>query len=77
MKLYTITFSYPDGHSEEIEENFTTLKEAVNYGINLLNQVRATEETKSQGLDDFEEKRNAFFSVHEVDGDVKRIVFNS
>ena len=44
--MYLLTVSYPDGHVEEINEEFQELKPAVEYGLDLLNQVRATEQFK-------------------------------
>ncbi len=76
MKTYALIFTYPDGHSEEIEEIFSDKKDAINYGSNLLNQVRHTEETKKEGVFGGE-KRDAFFAVVEVSDKKKKIVYTS
>ncbi len=75
MLAYYLTFSYPDGHVEEIEQSFSSRKDAIEYGLSLLNQVRATEETKREGFD--YEGREPFFTVYEVDGDSRKLVFHS
>lgn len=75
MTTYYVTFSYPDGHMEEIEQTFNTRGEAIEYGASLLNQVRATEATKKQGLDS--EIGLAYFLVYEVTDGQRRLIFNS
>ena len=75
MTTYYVTFSYPDGHMEEIEQTFNTRGEAIEYGASLLNQVRATEATKKQGLDS--EIVLAYFLVYEVTDGQRRLIFNS
>ena len=75
MTTYYVTFSYPDGHMEEIEQSFNTRNDAVEYGTNLLNQVRATEATKKQGLG--YEGGIAYFLVYEVTDGQRRLVYRS
>ena len=75
MTTYYVTFSYPDGHMEEIEQTFNSRGEAIEYGASLLNQVRATEATKKQGLDS--EIGLAYFLVYEVTDGQRRLIFNS
>lgn len=75
MTTYYVTFSYPDGHMEEIEQAFNSRGEAIEYGASLLNQVRATEATKKQGLDS--EIGLAYFLVYEVTDGQRRLIFNS
>ena len=75
MTTYYVTFSYPDGHMEEIEQTFNSRGEAIEYGASLLNQVRATEATKKQGLDS--EFGLAYFLVYEVTDGQRRLIFNS
>ena len=77
MKQYTVLFTYPDGHSEKIEETFSSRGEAVEYGVNLLNQVRATETFKKEGLFSEGESSEPFFVVYEVDEKGRKMVFNS
>ena len=75
MTTYYVTFSNPDGHMEENEQTFNTRGEAIEYGASLLNQVRATEATKKQGLDS--EIGLAYFLVYEVTDGQRRLIFNS
>ena len=76
MKTFAIVFTYPDGHTEEIEELFSDLKEAIEYGSNLLNQVHQTEEVKKEGKFD-EEKSEANFAVVEIEDGNKKIIYAS
>ena len=76
MSSYYVSFSYPDGHIEEIEEAFPSLKDAQEYGLNLLNQVRATELYKKQGSDG-EDSLPPSFSIREVSGGRSKVVFVS
>ena len=73
MAVYYISFSYPDGHVEEIEETFNSLKGAVDYGFNLLNQVQVTELYKRGSGTTGE----AYFSVREVEDGNRKVVYNS
>lgn len=74
MAFY-ISFSYPDGHVEEIDESFASLQAAIKYGDSLLNQVAATESTKKQGVSSND--IGAFFLVEEVSYDSRKLVFDS
>lgn len=74
MESYTISFTYPDGHVEDIEQDFVSTKAAVEYGVNLLNQVRATEVSKRGSTHDIGEP---YFVVHKIDENGRKIVFNS
>ena len=40
---YRLYITYPDGHVEEIEEEYSKIDQAKNYAIKLLTQVAATE----------------------------------
>ena len=73
MAVYYLSFSYPDGHIEEVEETFQSLNDAVNYGMNLLNQVNATEDYKKGS----KTKGQAHFDVLLVDGEKRAIVYQS
>ena len=76
MKTFAVIFTYPDGHSEEIEEIFSDLKAAIEYGSSLLNQVRQTEEIKKEGMFG-EESGEASFAVIELEEGKKKIVYTS
>ncbi len=76
MKTFAVIFTYPDGHSEEIEEIFSDLKAAIEYGSSLLNQVRQTEEIKKEGMFD-EQSGEASFAVIELEEGKKKIVYTS
>ncbi len=72
MTAYYLSFSYPDGHVEEVEESFSSLDAAVAYGKNLLNQVRATENIRN---DSSEEKLEPHFEIKKFDGENYHIVY--
>lgn len=74
MKAYYLAFSYPDGHVEEIEEVFSSLNGAVDYGMNLLNQVQATEVQKKGSST---AGKHAYFTVLEDEGGSKKIIYTS
>ena len=73
-KYYKVVFVYPDGHIEEIEDNFNDGIEAKEYGNNLLAQVANTEQFYG-GMD--EEKHNPYFMIVEVKGKKLKLVFES
>lgn len=79
--MYLVTVSYPDGHVEDIFEEFQELKPAVQYGLDLLNQVRATEQFKDPDYKEdefgFAEAQEAYFYVTRVDDEGRKIVFDS
>ena len=71
---YKILFAYPNGRVEEIDQDFPTCKAAVEYGKSMLAQIPGMEEYRSPFE---EEKRKPGFSVIEMDGKERKIVFNS
>lgn len=73
MALYYLSFSYPDGHVEEIQETFSSLDAAIAYGTNLFNQVGGTEQYKKGSRN----HNKAHFEVLKVEGDVRQIVYKS
>lgn len=80
--MFKITFSYPDGHVEEIDQVFNTLEDAKDYGFNLLNQVGATEIHKGKTYKDAfggneGEAQPAFFIVSKYEGGKVKRVFIS
>ncbi|MCR4562876.1 MAG: hypothetical protein K5694_06730 [Bacilli bacterium] len=76
MSAYFLTFTYPDGHAEEIEEVFPTLKDAVSYGDSLLNQVRVTESMKKAGRNSGDAEEPSYI-VKEVKDGKRSIVYRS
>ena len=81
-KYYRVIFMYPDGHLEEIDEQFKDGKEALEYGNNLLNQVLHTEDVFHRGnYDDsdfnFNQKKEPRFMIVETNGKKYRLVYES
>ena len=79
--MFKVVCSYPDGHLEEIEQDFFTLDEAKEYGFGLLAQVAATERYMGKSyIDDFGEKtdpQEPFFIVIKREGKKNKNVFIS
>ena len=73
MAAYYLMFSYPDGHVEEVEQSFSSLEAAIDYGNNLLNQVKATETFKKGS----KTSGKAHFDVLLVDLEKRTTVFKS
>ena len=80
-KYYKIVFVYPDGHIEEIQDQFFKGKDALDYGNNLLNQVKYTEGVLPRGsFDDdfgFKKKQDPYYMIVEIDGKKYRMVYDS
>lgn len=74
MESYQVSFTYPDGHVEDLDQDFVSVKAAVEYGVNLLNQVRATEINK---VGSKHSVSKAYFVVRKIDENGRKIVFNS
>ena len=79
--VYKVVCSYPDGHIEEIEEDFLTLDDAKGYGFGLLSQIGANERYMGKSyIDDFGEKsepQEPYFIVIKRDGKKNKSVFIS
>ena len=76
---YKITISYPDGHLEELDEEFLSLPKAIDYGEKYLAQVYGTESFRGDALDEhnfFNKKKPYFFVDSHGEGESK-IVFDS
>ena len=71
---FILSFSYPDGHVEEIDESFANLEAAKEYGHSLFNQVQVTEDMKKQGT--FSKRGKAFYLIEEVTLDSRKLVFD-
>ncbi len=82
-KIYRVVMVYPDGHVEDVQEEFKEGKEALEYGNNLLGQVYNTESvsrSSNSGIDDgfgFKEKIDPYFMIVEVRGKKIRMVYDS
>ncbi len=81
-KYYKVIFVYPDGHIEEIDDQFNNGKDALNYGNNLFVQVKNTEDVFQRGdsSDDafgFKGKIEPYFMIVETNGKKHRLVFDS
>ena len=80
-KYYKVVFVYPDGHIEEIEEQFKTGAEALEYGNGLIAQVNNTEGVFRGSDDDdefgFKEKIDPYYMILEIKGKKYRLVFDS
>ena len=81
-KFYKVVFVYPDGHIEEIQDQFKSGKEALEYGNNLLVQVKNTEGVLQRGTYDnnefnFNEKKEPHFMIVELNGKKHSLVYDS
>ncbi|MCR5491796.1 MAG: hypothetical protein K6F32_06690 [Bacilli bacterium] len=75
MVSYKLSFSYPDGHVEDIDDIFVSLDRAAEYGDGLLNQVMATERLKRAGMS--YHAKSAYYMVYECDGKTTELVYDS
>ena len=71
IAYFKLTVSYPDGGVEEIEQDFHSLREAVEYGEALLGQIPSNAPFK--GRSGFEPR----FRVARVDDSGRKVVFDS
>ena len=73
-KIYKVVFVYPDGHIEELEEEFKSGAEALDCGNSMLAQVPNMERYRNP----FDvEKREPSFSIVEVNGKKHKVVYSS
>ena len=73
-KIYKVVFTYPDGHIEEIEDEFKSGADALECGNGILAQIPNTERYRNP----FDvEKKEPGFSIVEVVGKKRKIVYNS
>ena len=76
MEIYVVSVTYPDGHTEEIEDMiYRHLDDAVMAGKNILGQVAYTEKTHSTGK--HYSAGDEYFVVRRVMGQERTIVFDS
>ena len=71
--FYAIDFSYPDGHVEEVRQRFKTAQDAVEFGKDMLNQVRYTESFHG----DSDGKQEPYFYVIKIENGKRKVVFDS
>ena len=66
---YELLISYPDTHIEVIEETFSSIEAAKEYGKNMMNQIKATEPYHANKGDILGEriKKKPYFEVSEKD----------
>lgn len=79
-KYYKVDVLFPDGHTQEMDDKFASLEEAVNFGYNVLSQIGETERYhKHDGFDSFsfKELRKPRFFVNEIENDNKICVYES
>ena len=75
---YILEIAYPDGHIEELEQNFNSKEEAKGYGENLVGQIAYTEDFKRNDDDfGFSEKQKPYYLVTQVVDGQKTIVIDS
>ena len=77
---YILSFTYPDGHVEELDERYETLDDAVEFGDNLFNQVMNTERFhRNENVDDFGRPNEVepYFIVIKIEDKSRKIVFSS
>ncbi len=77
--MYNLDVTFPDGHIEEIEEQFTTIDAAKNYALHLLTQVGATEKYHYAHGDykGIQPRGKASYMITEKTSDGTVIVFDS
>ena len=76
---YKVTVTYPNGKSEEIEENFKTGQDALSFGKTILGQIPFNRGFKGSLVDEFGDKSYAdpYFMIVKVDGKKRKIVYDS
>ena len=76
--IYEVQVTYPNGHSELVEETFRSFDAAVEFGKSMLAQIAQTEDYHGKGV--FfgrEKKQSATFVVIKREGEEHSIVFDS
>ena len=83
-KIYKVVFVYPDGHIEEVEEDFHNGRDALDYGNNLLSQVYNTEgvfqRSNESSLDEFgfiKEAIEPYYMIVEFKSKKPHLVYDS
>ena len=76
MAYYKLMMTYPGGRVEEVDDTFSTLDSAVEYGRQLYVQSQANTEYRDKG-DFFIKKTKPYFIVVRKDDKESKIVFDS
>jgi len=76
MALYRVIMTYPGGRVEEVEDTFSTLEDAKDYGRQLTLQAQANTNYRDKG-DFFVKETNPYFIVTRKEGAESSIVFDS
>lgn len=79
MKSYKLFMHYPDSHSEEIDEVFSSLEAAKAYGKDMLVQIDYTEAFHDT-VDDLissKARKKPFYEIMEIEGGEKKLIFKS
>ena len=76
MPYYKVTMTYPGGRVEEVEDTFSTLEKAKDFGQQLILQAQANSRQRDTGAF-FKKKTKAFFVVYEKEGKESNLVFDS
>ena len=74
---YQVIISYPDGHLEEMEEQFKTLEEAKSFSVGMMNSIRATEAYHAHNSDVLLEQKlkKPRYEIYETVGKSHKLVF--
>lgn len=76
MTYYKLIMTYPGGRVEEVDETFSTLEAAVEYGRQLNIQAQANTEYRDKGSF-FVKKTKSSYVVVKHDDNESKIVFDS
>lgn len=78
-EYFKVLMYYPDGHSEEMEEDFFKLEKAIDFGQKYLAQIYGTEAFRGNALDEhnFFNKKKPYFIVDSHGDGESKIVFDS
>ena len=78
-KRYKVVFVYADGHIEEIDDVFTSGKDALEFGNNMLAQVASTEKFMGRSHDDVfgDNAIEPYFMIIELNNKKYHMVYDS
>ena len=76
MALYRVIMTYPGGRVEEVEDTFSTLEDAKEYGRQLTLHAQANTNYRDKG-DFFIKKTDPYFIVAKEENAESSIVFDS
>ena len=74
-EYFKVEFSYPDGHTEEFDEKFSSLEAAIKFAKDLMNQVGFNERAHDEGAD--KELSKPHYWVIKVTPEGKELAFDS